>query len=128
MADRKRVYLVIVLGFAFAMLVLVAAWWRNSWDLKKTALVGETAAPIVGILSLMAVGVALWSVRIQHDALDLQRAVSTQQQESLNAQLGLQRQALEHQKQDLVHQREALDLGDHPKPAIQDHLKTGHMK
>ena len=92
------------------MLVLAAAWWRNDWDLKKTALVGETAAPVVGILSLIAVGAAIWSVRLQHDALELQRASTNLQQEALTLQLDLQRKALEHQKEELLHQRESLEI------------------
>jgi len=109
MTVRRRIYLAVLFGFSLAMFVLVAAWWRNGWDLRKTALVGETAAPVVGILSLIAVGAALWSVRIQHDAFDLQRKASTEQQESLNIQLHLQRQALDQQKQELLHQRDELE-------------------
>src|SRR5260221_526259 len=106
---RRRAYLVGFVGLALAMALLVVAWSRHDLDLAKMAFVGDTAAPIVGVLSLIAVGAGLWSVRIQHDALSLQREASSGQQEALNAQLDLQRQALEHQRQELLHQREALE-------------------
>lgn len=94
---------------ALAMIALVAAWWRNDWDLDATAAVGNAAAPLVGILSLLAVGAALWSVRVQYEALELQRRAFTEQQASLNAQLELQRQALQQQEKELLHQREAME-------------------
>ena len=106
---RSRVVWIAALGFLAAMLLLVGAWWHNGWDLAKTAQVGETAGPIVGILSLMAVGVALWSVHVQRDALELQRTATSQQQTAINEQLALQRQALDQQKQELLHQRESLE-------------------
>lgn len=109
MMVRRRVYLTVLLGFGAALAILVAAWGHNNWDLTKMALVGDAAAPIVGVLSLVAVAAGLWSVRIQHDALEVQREASARQQESLNAQLELQRQALEHQRAELIHQREALE-------------------
>jgi hypothetical protein len=97
MTVPKRTYLfgVLIGVFACGILGLVIAWARNSWDLEKTALVGEATAPIVGILSLMAVVAALWSVRIQVDALDHQREAT--------------KQALENQAQELRHQRETLE-------------------
>lgn len=94
---------------AIATIALIAAWWRNDWNLDATAAVGDTVAPLVGILSLLAVGAALWSVRVQYEALDLQRRAFTEQQASLNAQLDLQRQALQQQEKELLHQREAME-------------------
>jgi hypothetical protein len=99
---RTRVYLVAALVVLALMGALVVGWRYNGWDLAKTALLGDTVAPIVGVLSLVAVAAGLWSVRIQHEALELQRVASTQQQDSLNAQLELQRR-------ELAHQREALE-------------------
>jgi hypothetical protein len=105
----RRGYAAALVVFVSAILVVVTAWARNDWDLKKTALVGESAAPIVGILSLIAVVAALWSVRIQMDALGLQQKGSQDQQASTNELLRLQREALEHQKEELLNQREALE-------------------
>jgi hypothetical protein len=102
MTAGKRVYLVAALVVVALMGGLVVGWGYNGWDLAKTALLGDTVAPIVGVLSLVAVAAGLWSVRIQHQALELQRAASAQQQDSLNAQLELQRR-------ELAHQREALE-------------------
>lgn len=62
------VTLVLVIG------ALTCVWGYLQWDLAKTALLGDTVAPIVGFLSLIAVGAGLWSVRIQHDALVHQRS------------------------------------------------------
>ena len=105
----RRGYLAALVVFVAAILVVVAAWARNDWDLKKTALVGESAAPIVGILSLIAVVAALWSIRIQMDALNLQHKASQDQQASTNELLRLQRESLEHQKEELLNQREAFE-------------------
>ena len=121
MNARKLAYLTAALVVLALLGALVVGWRYNGWDLAKTALLGDTVAPIVGVLSLVAVAAGLWSVRIQHEALELQRAASTQQEKSMNDQLELQRAAsteqqkslndqLELQRQELAHQREVLEI------------------
>ncbi|KAB2897979.1 MAG: hypothetical protein F9K40_11990 [Kofleriaceae bacterium] len=72
---------------------LVIAWIRNGWDLEAAALTGDAVGPLLGVGSLLAVGAALWSVRLQQQALGLQADELKKQQEALERQLAYQRHA-----------------------------------
>jgi DNA-binding helix-hairpin-helix protein with protein kinase domain len=113
---RKRVSLVVALG-ALLLGGLAIAWSCNHWELEKMAQIGEAAGPIVGVLSLAAIVAALWSVRIQRYALELQRRAMIDEQESVTTQLALQRE-------ELGHQREALDIQRRAATDQQDSLKA----
>jgi hypothetical protein len=107
-----------------ACVVVVLFWWYHRWSLQSAALLGDASAPMVGVLSLTAVAVALWSVRIQQHALEVQRQAAAEaamelqrQQAAFEEQLKIQRDTLEVQRQaaatqaeDLKKQHHALEL------------------
>jgi hypothetical protein len=104
---RSAAYAVLGL-LAVAGAALVAAWCRNRWDLEAAAWVGDAVAPIVGVLSLLAVGAALWSVRLQQQALAIQETQIIEQQKGIDDQLRLQNEALALQRQALAKQDEQI--------------------
>lgn len=75
-----------LVGLALAGLVL--AWWRNDWDLEAASMIGDAVAPLVGIMSMLALGVALWSARLQEIELGRhQEAYTAELRRERNARL-----------------------------------------
>lgn len=66
---------VVVVG----MVALFYAWHRNDWDLEAAGMLGDSMAPIVGMLSLGALTVALWTARLQGLEMHRQHQVHEQQ-------------------------------------------------
>ncbi len=83
--------------------VLFHFWHKWDYEMSSMAAVGDAAAPIVGIFSLLAVGVALWTVEIQKAALK-------QQSKHQDAAMTLQRQALEEQEKHILEQQKATQI------------------
>ena len=100
----------IILG-SFGLLalawVIALKWWRDL-DVARLGQVGDTVAPIVGILSLLAVLAASRSVRLQSDAVELQRLALNEQRVALRDEMELQREAVRLQGEALADQRSAL--------------------
>ena len=89
-------------------LLVFAFYWTN-WDLDNASKIGDAAAPMVGVLSLLAVGAALWSVRVQESAIKEQRGAMADQLRLQDVALELQRQALDRQDAEFKRQAEALE-------------------
>jgi hypothetical protein len=104
----RRAACVVSVFLLIAGAALVAAWHRNEWDLDAAAAVGDAVAPIVGVLSLLAVGAALWSVQLQRQALAVQESQILEQQKGVDDQLRLQNDALDLQRQALAKQDEQI--------------------
>jgi hypothetical protein len=75
------VIVVVVVSF---LLGLVYAWSEVDFDLEYTSKIGDSLAPVVGIFSLVAVGAALWSIKLQRTALDNQETEIKQQGTALD--------------------------------------------
>ena len=88
-----------ILGLLVA--ALVGAWFRIDFDLEEMSLLGSALSPLVGILSLGAIVVALYAVRLQGAAL-------ASQERGVAEQLQLQREALARQDLQIKQQTEAI--------------------
>ncbi len=89
------VVLFIVLGF-IALVILYASAGR----VERMASIGDAAAPLVSLVSLAAVGVAVWSIDLQRQQIMRQDSQIEAQQKAITEQLTLQRDALDHQRSD----------------------------
>lgn len=107
---RAGLRTIAVIGAALAVLLVgwfIALWWPDL-DVERLGQVGDTVGPIVGILSLLAVLAALDSLRLQSQAVTLQRTALDEQRTTLSDEMELQREAVKLQGEALVEQRAAL--------------------
>jgi len=96
----RRAFLIALCIIVICSALLVLAWWQTGFKLQNASAIGDAAAPIVGIFSLLAIGGAIWSIRLQIDALSLQAEAVSQQHRALGLQaedLKKQQAALEAQ-------------------------------
>lgn len=73
---------------ALSVAAIVFAWWRNGWDLEAASEIGSAVSPLVGVLTLLALGAALLSVRMQEmESIRQQAAFLDERQRARNADL-----------------------------------------
>lgn len=109
MSTRNASVIVVATVLLGGVGALIAAWAHTGWNLEKASQIGDAAGPLVGLLSLVAVGAALWSVQLQRDALAAQGEAARVERAAMEEQLALQRGALTRQDEELKQSYRALE-------------------